>query len=120
MRTSRTIVRRTAAATVAAGLLASGAIAMASPASAVGSSGCTNSWVMAANGPVPSHKTLTTASALRFRSGPGTSYSSKGQLKQYTHITVTCSAKKYAWAYGKITSGAHKGEWGWISSDYYL
>jgi hypothetical protein len=119
-RFARRHIRHAVAGTVTAGLLATGAIAMAGPASAVGSSGCTSSNVATANYPAPSHKTLTTANGLRFRSGPGTSYSAKGQLKAWTHITLTCSAKRYSWAYGKVTSGAHKGQWGWINRNYYL
>ncbi|MCZ1011938.1 hypothetical protein [Streptomyces lydicus] len=110
------LARRAAAVALSAGLLAGGSVALAAPASAVGSSGCTSSKVYKNGYYLNSNHALTQANPLKFRSGPGTSYAAKGLLSPWTKIHLTCSAKNYNWSYGKVESGAHKGEWGWVYS----
>ncbi|MFE7404469.1 SH3 domain-containing protein [Streptomyces sp. NPDC057557] len=96
-------------------LVAAGAtLATVSPAAAVGTSACTNArydW----------NATINTAS-VNFRSGPGTSYSSKGLLAKGTKHLMRCfSSSKpagYSWSYIKVTSGPHTGVWGWVRADF--
>ncbi|WP_371801525.1 hypothetical protein OHA38_43195 (plasmid) [Streptomyces sp. NBC_01732] len=96
-------------------LVAAGAtLATVSPAAAVGASACTNErydW----------KATVNTAS-VNFRSGPGTSYSSKGLLTKGTKHLMRCfSSSKpagWSWSYIKVTSGPHAGVWGWIRMDF--
>ncbi|MFJ5951453.1 SH3 domain-containing protein [Streptomyces noursei] len=114
---SHKLARRAASVALSAGLLAGGSIALAAPASAVGSSACTSSKVYAhghyANS-APAR--VANGQSLKFRAGPGKGYTAKGLLTPWTHFYATCSAKNYSWSYGKVTSGVHKGEWGWVYS----
>lgn len=113
---SNKLIRRTAAVALSAGLLAGGSVALAAPASAVGASGCTSSKVYAHGHYVNSAHVQTQSNPLKFRTGPGKGYTAKGLLSPWTQFTATCSAKNYNWSYGKVTSGMHKGEWGWVYS----
>ncbi|MFI1621851.1 hypothetical protein ACH4VT_33575 [Streptomyces lydicus] len=111
-----TLGRAAAAGTLALAALG-GTVALAGPASAVGSSACTSSYVSNGGQLVPSVQTLTRAGALNFRTGPGTGYSSRGSLYQ-DGFWATCSAKGYSWIYGKVLSGSHRGQWGWVARQY--
>ncbi|MFI0219884.1 hypothetical protein [Streptomyces lydicus] len=108
------LIRNASAAAVAAGLLTTGVVALAAPASAVGSSGCSSRYVNNNGSLLDSVATLTRSGAVNLRTGPGTGYTSKGNLYQAS-FWATCSAKNYSWVYGKVTSGAHKGQWGWVA-----
>ncbi|MYX18399.1 hypothetical protein GTY67_34180 [Streptomyces sp. SID8374] len=59
---------------------------------------------------------------MNLRSGPGTSYSSKGLLAKNTKTIWRCStptvAHQWGWDYIKVTSGAHKNTWGWVRGGY--
>jgi uncharacterized protein YraI len=96
-------------------LVAAGAtLATVSPAAAVGTSACTKyryDW----------NAKINTAS-VNFRSGPGTSYSSKGLLAKGTKHLMRCfSSSKpagWSWSYIKVTSGPHAGVWGWVRADF--
>ncbi|MFI2317838.1 SH3 domain-containing protein [Streptomyces sp. CB00072] len=106
---------RVAVSVAATLLVAVGAtLATASPAAAVGTSACTThryDW-----------KAETNTASVNFRSGPGTSYASKGLLAKGTKHLFRCfSSSKpagYSWSYIKVTSGPHSGVWGWIRSDF--
>ncbi|MFI1286720.1 SH3 domain-containing protein [Streptomyces sp. NPDC020858] len=52
---------------------------------------------------------------MNFRTGPGTDYTAKGTVSSNTSVRVYCTAKGGAWAYLKVTEGAHKGTTGWIA-----
>ncbi|MFF7183789.1 SH3 domain-containing protein [Streptomyces sp. NPDC008222] len=56
---------------------------------------------------------------VNFRKGPGTGYTSLGLLTKGTKFTYYCT-KTYpeVWWYGKVTSGPHKGQTGWVYADY--
>ncbi|MEV8564938.1 SH3 domain-containing protein [Streptomyces sp. NPDC051322] len=111
-------LKRGAIATVVAGAAAfGGVVAIAPTASAAGSSTCT---VDIANA------TYKTTTSVNLRTGPGAGYTSQGILATGTHFYGTC---KYdtsygvgvpynVWTYGKVTSGANSGKWGWVSADY--
>ncbi|MFC9622755.1 SH3 domain-containing protein [Streptomyces sp. NPDC056930] len=111
---SSRLTGRVAASAAITLLVAAGAtLATVSPAAAVGTSACTNDrydW----------NATINTAS-VNFRSGPGTSYSSKGLLAKGTKHLMRCfSSSKpagYSWSYIKVTSGPHTGVWGWVRAD---
>ncbi|MFF7415407.1 hypothetical protein [Streptomyces lydicus] len=108
--------RAVAAGTIALAALG-GTVALASPASAVGSSACTSRYVNNGGTYLDSVATLTQAGALNLRTGPGTGYSSRGHLYQ-DGFWATCSARNFSWVYGKVLSGAHKGQWGWVYRKY--
>src|SRR4051812_12354894 len=98
-----------------ASILLGGAVALAPAANAVGSSGCNfNDSVR------PGSVWETTTGNVNLRSGPGTGYSSYGQLAQGTDFTYQCTYKDSAglWYYGTMREGAHKGTSGWISWQY--
>lgn len=93
-------------------LLALGAtLGAASTASAVGSSACTSAWY-----DISGH---INTSGVNLRSGPGTSYVSKGLLAKGTSVHVYCyrSGGSYSWHYLKVTSGANSGVRGWVRGD---
>ncbi|MEU5136986.1 SH3 domain-containing protein [Streptomyces californicus] len=107
--------RRVSASALLALAVAVGAtLATASPAAAVGTSACSKNRY-----DLPSK---ITAASVNLRSGPGTSYSSKGLLAKNTKTIWRCStpseAHKWNWSYIKITSGTHKNTWGWVRADY--
>ncbi|MER7688658.1 SH3 domain-containing protein [Streptomyces sp. NPDC097610] len=64
----------------------------------------------------------TVARNVNLRSGPGTGYSSYGQLAKGTDFTYHCTYqtkdKKTLWYYATVRQGAHKGEKGWINWEY--
>ncbi|CAM5737913.1 hypothetical protein SALBM311S_03746 [Streptomyces alboniger] len=67
--------------------------------------------------PVP--QTEKTTTTVNLRSGPGTSYASKGSLATGTKFDHYCSTyKSRVWVYGKVLSGANKGKWGWVAESY--
>ncbi|MFF8786848.1 SH3 domain-containing protein [Streptomyces sp. NPDC015125] len=118
---ARTLIRRTAATALTASLLAAGGVALASPASAVGKSGCVHSTVPNDNVDNKRHSAavgIPNTDGVRLRTGPGTGYSAKGSLSQYTGMHITCTSSGDRWLYGKVATGAHKGEWGWVSNKY--
>ena len=104
----RTMLRRAAVTATALAALGGSAVVMAPTASAVGSSGCTKD--------VSNYHSETEASALKFRTGPGTGYTAKGQLSYATDVYVGCLHGD--WSYIRVESGAHDGEYGWVYSDY--
>ncbi|MFH9424251.1 SH3 domain-containing protein [Streptomyces sp. NPDC017529] len=56
---------------------------------------------------------------VNFRKGPSTKYGSYGLLSKGTKFTYYCT-KTYpeVWWYGKVTSGPHKGQKGWVRADF--
>lgn len=108
----KTIARRAVTATAAGALMLGGAITMAPSASAATSSSCTESAKLNTD----------VSSTVKFRTGPGTKYTAKGQLSRGTDVYWACtkgsagSAK--SWGYVKALSGAHKGEKGWVARTY--
>ncbi|HEY8982997.1 MAG TPA: SH3 domain-containing protein [Streptomyces sp.] len=68
--------------------------------------------------PVPLKMTVT--ENVNLRKSPGTSSASLGILTKGTKFTSHCLANKdhTNWEYGKVTSGANKGTWGWVAWDY--
>ncbi|UFR07146.1 SH3 domain-containing protein [Streptomyces sp. Go40/10] len=95
--------------------LVGGAVALAPAATAVGQSACRSAIYN-----LPGH---INANNVNLRSGPGTSYSSKGLLSKGTSLTWICykpgTATTSAWDYVKIKSGIHKGTYGWVSARYW-
>ncbi|MCO6008305.1 hypothetical protein NE236_25330 [Actinoallomurus purpureus] len=109
---------KSAVTAVVAGMVAlGGVVATASAASAAGSSACT---VNIRNA------TYKTTTAVRLRKGPSTSYTSLGLLSTGTRFYGTCNydpsygigVSDKVWTYGKVTSGANSGKWGWVFSSY--
>jgi uncharacterized protein YgiM (DUF1202 family) len=113
-RTSSRRLPRAAAVAAVTLAVVGGAIAVAPTASAVGHSGCTSLdyyW----------HGHVNTG-GVNLRSGPGTSYSSKGLLSAGNKLTYICykegTATTWSWDYVKVTSGAHAGTYGWVYDKY--
>lgn len=116
-----TVRTRLATLTTAVTLLV-GAAAMAAPnASAVGSSACRYNITRATS--------TVTASAVNFRTGPGTGYAAKGMLYKGDKFIASCgvlkgtAAKGYdAWMYAKLShrskSGLAAGTWGWVRDGF--
>jgi len=111
----RPVLRRTATAAAATAVLVGGLAATATPASAVGSSGCTrndkNHSVWGPNLEWPA-----------IRTGPGVAYKKKGQLDSAGEFYVLCSAKnKYGnrWYYGESLSSSSYGMKGWVSAAWF-
>ncbi|MGW0844269.1 hypothetical protein ACWD26_29845 [Streptomyces sp. NPDC002787] len=107
--TGRLIASATLALSVTAGAMAT--TASAAPA-AVGKSACNKSV-----------KLDTRVSAtVKFRTGPGTKYTAKGQLAEDTRVYWACNrgstGSDKSWSYLKVKNGAHKGKWGWVSQRY--
>jgi len=66
--------------------------------------------------PVP-YRTAIPGAPRNFRTGPGTSYTSKGLVgKADKKFYQYC--ERGNWAYGKVLKGAHKGKKGWIHENY--
>lgn len=105
-------VKRTATALAAAATLLAGGVALAPTASAVGSSACT------AN--VTDQDIWPYTDGVRFRSGPGTSFSAMGLLYESDQLTVRC--RKGSWYYvstdTKTRTGIARNTYGWISGSY--
>lgn len=102
------------AAVVAASCITIGAattFVVAPTASAADSSSCNQSTKGFAYG-----TWRTDATNVNLRSGPGTGYSSKGQLSNNTRFKVICSSvhKNNIWLYGTVESGVHVATKGWI------
>ncbi|MFI1701412.1 SH3 domain-containing protein [Streptomyces bobili] len=108
------IAARVAALTSAVLLTAGGAtLAVAPTASAISRpSQCQYVW----NTP---HTAKTTA-VVNLRTGPRTSYTSIGILSKGTGFTHYCIAYPAGnnWAWGKVSSGANAGKWGWVYYNY--
>ncbi|MFE2322170.1 hypothetical protein ACFXC8_56175 [Streptomyces sp. NPDC059441] len=109
----RTPARLAASAALALSVAAGATVATAATASAaVGKSACTESVKLA----------TTTTTTVKFRTGPGTKYTAKGQLSTNTSGYWACNkgstGSSKSWGYIQVKSGAHKGEWGWVSSRY--
>ena len=89
-------------------------LSVAPTASAVDSSACNSAWYDF-NGHI-------NASGVNLRSGPGTSYPSKGLLSKGTKTFFYCyrdlGPHKWPWQYIKVTSGVHKNTKGWVRWDY--
>ncbi|GAA4635911.1 hypothetical protein GCM10023196_083460 [Actinoallomurus vinaceus] len=110
--------KKSAVTAVVAGVVAlGGVVATASAANAAGSSTCT------VNIKDATYKTTT---SVRLRKGPSTSYTSLGLLTTGTKFYGTCKydpsygigVSDKVWTYGKVTSGANTGKWGWVYSSY--
>lgn len=102
---------QTAAVSAATFALAGGALALAPTASAVGQSGCDSAFYY-----FDGHINM---GGVNLRSGPGTSYSSKGLLSKGTGATWICSNSRESWKYVKIKSGAHANTYGWVYGKYW-
>lgn len=107
--TKHRIAARLASVAAVGAVVAGGTLALAPAASAVGSSACTKN--------VADYDSQTDTT-VNFRTGPGTDYTAKGTVSQDTTVRVYCTAKGGAWAYLKVTGGAHKGKTGWIAYKY--
>ncbi|MHB9860064.1 SH3 domain-containing protein [Streptomyces sp. YIM S03343] len=59
-----------------------------------------------------------TSTAVNLRTGPGTTYVSKGILSKGTRFSEYCTNGKRNWSYGKVTSGPNKGKTGWVRGIY--
>ncbi|MFJ3946155.1 SH3 domain-containing protein [Streptomyces griseoaurantiacus] len=95
----------------AGALVLGGAVATASTASAApNSKSCTS------KPPAIDVHTYVETSNVKFRTGPSTKYTAKGLLTKGTKVYQPC--QKGAWSYIKVTSGAHKGEKGWVAGQY--
>ena len=101
---------RGAAVAVSATLIFGGAVIAATPASAVGSSACDYRPAYNPEGKVNPN--------VNFRNGPSTSYTALGVLTKGTRFQPKCSAKRHVWFYGKVLSGSHRGQWGWVNGNY--
>ncbi|MFG2132762.1 SH3 domain-containing protein [Streptomyces sp. NPDC048751] len=104
---------RLAAATVSAAALFGGLVAIAPAASALPAA-CTKDTTF----PVPLAETVT--ANVNLRKNPGTGSTSLGILAKGTKFTGHCLTNKGGtnWEYGKVTSGANKGKWGWVAWEY--
>ncbi|WP_424892311.1 hypothetical protein [Streptomyces sp. XH2] len=106
-------IRRKVATTLATTVLAlGGAAAMAPTASAAGGPGreaCSRSFDHV--------EYVRTESGVNLRTGPGTGYSSRGLLYDWTQIYVGCLSSS-GYAYVQVYSGSHSGEYGWVANDY--
>ncbi|MEU1121506.1 MULTISPECIES: SH3 domain-containing protein [unclassified Streptomyces] len=107
---------RCAAVATTTALVFAGAVALAPTASAVGSSACGHSYQLI-------YYNKITKDAVHFRTGPGTSYASRGLLRKGDKIALYCySTNGSNWDYVKIhaksKTGIAKGTKGWVSSKY--
>ncbi|MFF9074575.1 SH3 domain-containing protein [Streptomyces sp. NPDC014872] len=104
-----------AASSAVALLAATGATLVTAPAASAADSSSCNSGTYGFNGHINTN-------SVNLRSGPGTSYSSKGLLSKGTKTYFYCyrdfGANKWSWDYIKVTSGPHKGVKGWVRGDY--
>ncbi|MFF3950569.1 SH3 domain-containing protein [Streptomyces sp. NPDC001902] len=95
-----------------AAVLLGGGIALAPTASAVGSSACTTN--------IKDQDVWPLTNGLRFRTGPGTSYTATGLL--YTSDRLTARCRKGSWYYvstdKKTKTGIKAGTYGWVSASY--
>ncbi|MET9431637.1 SH3 domain-containing protein [Streptomyces sp. NPDC003036] len=107
--TKHRIAARLAGVAAVGAVVAGGTVALAPAASAVGSSACTKN--------VADYDSQTDTT-VNFRTGPGTGYTAKGTVPSSTEVRVYCTAKGGAWAYLKVTEGAHKGKTGWIADKW--
>lgn len=86
-------------------------------ASAVGSSACTVN--------TTDRDAYVSANAVNYRSGPGTSYSSKGLLYRGDQLRTLCTTVKSgsSWYYTKLRqrskSGLPAGTYGWVRADMF-
>ena len=108
-------IRRLTVSSATALLVAAGAtLATAPTASAVDSSACNSAWYYF-DGHINTN-------SVNLRSGPGTSYKSKGLLSKRTKTYFYCykdyGANKWSWEYIKVKSGPHKNVKGWVRSGY--
>ncbi|EGX58459.1 MULTISPECIES: SH3 domain-containing protein [Streptomyces] len=107
-------IRRLATVTLSASLLAGTAAALAPTASAATSSTCTYN--------IADHNAQVDGAGVNYRTGPSTSYRSKGFLYTGDDLRVYCG--KGNWYYTKLThrskSGLASGTYGWIRSDMLL
>lgn len=111
MKIRNSLLRVSAAVAASTALLVGGTVAMAPTASAASMpKACDYVWQ------VPDYMKTTTA--VNLRKGPGTKYASRGILAKGVRFTAHCNTDDFRWTYGKVTSGAHKGKWGWVSLDY--
>ena len=109
-------IRRVTVSAGAALLVALGAtLASAPTASAVGSSSCSPRYMYYFDGHINTN-------SVNLRSGPSTSYASKGLLSKGTKTFLYCykegNATRYSWDYIKFISGPHKGVKGWVRGDF--
>lgn len=103
------IKSKLAATAATAAVILGGSVITAPPAAAAVPSACNWEWQWP-------QKKRTTA-AVNLRSGPSTNYVSKGILFTGTTFTEYCN-KDFEWSYGKVTSGANSGKWGWVAGAY--
>lgn len=107
-------IRRLTTVALSAALMAGGATALAPAASAATASSCTYN--------LADHNAQVDGNGINYRSGPGTSYASKGYLYDGDDLRIYCG--KGAWYYGKLISRSKSGmaanTYGWIRSDMLL
>ncbi|MET8605564.1 SH3 domain-containing protein [Streptomyces rubiginosohelvolus] len=105
---------RAAAVVLSTSLLAGGAAALAPTASAAGSASCSYN--------IADHNAVADGNGINYRTGPSTSYASKGFLYDGDDLRVYCG--KGTWYYTKLIhrskSGMAKGTYGWVRSDMLL
>ena len=110
------VLRRASTVAAVGALLFGGAVTMAPTASAVDSSACNSAWYYF-NGRI-------TGNNVNLRSGPGTTYSSKGLLSKGTKVYWYCykdfGPNRWDWDYIKVLSGPHKNVKGWVRGDLFL
>ena len=111
----RKTMQRTAAVMAGCLIIAAGAsLAVAPAASAADSSSCN---ISAAEGFYGTWEA--TVNNLNLRSGPGTNYSSKGQISKGTKFKLICtSVRSQTWMYGTVETGVHAYTNGWLSAGY--
>ncbi|HWU09617.1 MAG TPA: hypothetical protein VN520_25115 [Streptomyces sp.] len=107
-------IRRFTTVALSAALMAGGAAALAPAASAATASSCTYN--------LADHNAQVDGNGINYRSGPGTSYSSKGFLYDGDDLRIYCG--KGDWYYGKLIhrskSGMAANTYGWIRKDMLL
>ncbi|MFF9819846.1 SH3 domain-containing protein [Streptomyces sp. NPDC014006] len=109
---ARLAVSAALALSAAAGMTAATAPAASAASATVGASACTEKIKL----------DTTVNAAVRFHTGPGTSYTATGQLNKGTGVYWSCNkgsaGSSKSWGYVKVYTGAHKGQWGWVSRPY--
>lgn len=108
-----TLTRRAATLATTGALLLGGAVATASTASAAtGAGACTHQIKINTD----------VYTTVKFRTGPGTSYTATGQLSKGTDVYWQCNKgrndKPNAWGYVTVKSGPLKGKKGWVAAQY--
>ncbi|MET9461079.1 hypothetical protein ABZY05_39555 [Streptomyces canus] len=109
--------RRIATFALSVSLLTGAAVALAPSASAVGSSACTVNF--------PDDNGTVSTNGVNYRSGPGTSYSSKGLVYKGDRVREYCLTSRGGklWYYTKLLKksqgGLPAGTYGWLRADMF-